>query len=52
MINKLHVSINHDDKTITIKRGWFGKEIVFSGGYYTACTIDEVIKEFEEIESR
>lgn len=51
MFNKLHVKIDHNDQTITIRRGWFGEPIVFSGGYYTDYTMDEVVREFEAIEN-
>lgn len=48
---RVHIDIpNKPNKTVVVKRGFFGSAVQYSGGWWDDYSIAEIIKHFEEEE--
>ena len=46
MKRKIYVRINSKEQSISVRRGLFGSPVIYSGGWYTAMSIDDIISDF------
>lgn len=45
-MKRIIVKVDVKDGSISVKRGRFGRVHQFSGGWYTDCSINEIVAEF------
>lgn len=49
-MRRIRVHIDIPNKTVVVKRGFFGSAVQYSGGWLDDYSIAEIIKHFEEEE--